>query len=128
MDEALASLREEITELVRDMFVERVDVARELLDRARDSIVDLLERTSLLEQRMATGSAAIVALEQANADTDEAVDALEEQVVAAVHRADVLTAIPETAPRAYLFMVPGDPNLYVGAGAGALRKLPTLPI
>ena len=47
-------------------------------------------------------------------------------VDSSAHRADVLQTLPASAPRGYLIVVPGDPNLYVGTGPGTpLRKLPT---
>ena len=45
------------------------------------------------------------------------------------YRADVVQTLPVSAPRGYLMVTPGDPNLYVGTGmANPLRKLPTLPV
>ena len=46
-----------------------------------------------------------------------------------LHRADVVEAIPVNAPRGYLLMTPGDPNLYVGTGMTTpLRRIPTQPL
>jgi hypothetical protein len=44
-------------------------------------------------------------------------------------RADLVQALPDSAPRGYLLVTPGDTNLYVGTGAGnPLRKVPTLAL
>lgn len=41
-----------------------------------------------------------------------------------VYRADVVPSIPTSAPPGMLMVTAGDPNLYVGTGAG-VRKIPT---
>lgn len=39
-------------------------------------------------------------------------------------RADLVDELPESAPRGYLLVTPGDPFLYVGTGLGsALRRI-----
>jgi hypothetical protein len=44
------------------------------------------------------------------------------------HRADVVDTLPAHAPRGYLLMSAGDPDLFIGMGQGqALRRVPTLP-
>jgi hypothetical protein len=46
-----------------------------------------------------------------------------------LHRADVVTTLPSSAPLGTLLITPGDIHLYIGAGPNLpLRKLPTLPL
>jgi hypothetical protein len=43
-----------------------------------------------------------------------------------LHRAELVTTLPASAPPGYLMVKAGDINLYVGAGlASPLRKIPT---
>jgi hypothetical protein len=60
-------------------------------------------------------------------------DTLHDLIVAAreyvdnhVHRADLVTELPASAPPGYLMVKAGDVNLYVGAGmTNPLRRIPT---
>lgn len=50
----------------------------------------------------------------------------EDRIQAVVFRADVVPTLPSSAPRGYLMVTSGDPNLYVGTGTGnPLRKIPS---
>jgi hypothetical protein len=61
------------------------------------------------------------------------VDTLHDRIVAAkeyvdahLHRADLVTELPTSAPPGYLMVKAGDSFLYVGAGmANPLRRIPT---
>jgi hypothetical protein len=65
-------------------------------------------------------------------DDDDA-DTLHDRIVAAkeyvdahLHRADLVTELPTSAPAGYLMVKAGDSFLYVGAGmANPLRRIPT---
>lgn len=73
----------------------------ELLDRIRDVIDELRDRAAGLKAR---------------------VDGVESQL----YHIDVLQTLPTEAPRGYVFMVPGDPNLYIGTGTGLRKVLTTI--
>jgi hypothetical protein len=69
-------------------------------------------------------------------DDDDEIDTLHERIVNAreyvdnhLHRADLVTELPASAPPGYLMVKAGDSNIYVGAGmANPLRRIPTQAI